>query len=56
MSKEKIIALIIPVFNRLEHTKECFQLLDKQKETRFFRENTIHVILADDGSTDGTET
>jgi len=55
MVEMRKIALIIPVFNRLAHTQECFQILDKQKDTRFFKENEINLILADDGSTDGTE-
>ena len=55
MNEEKSIALIIPVFNRLDHTQECFHILDEQKKTKFFQNNTVRLILADDGSTDGTE-
>jgi len=49
------IAFIIPVFNRLEHNKECLRILDQQKDTRFFKENENIIIFVDDGSTDGTE-
>lgn len=55
MSENNTIALIIPVFNRLDYTKECFHILDEQKGTEFFQKNVIHIILADDGSSDGTE-
>jgi GT2 family glycosyltransferase len=50
----KRIAVIIPVFNRIKHTKECFSLLEEEKQSLFFRKNDIKIILADDGSTDGT--
>ncbi len=49
------ISFIIPVFNRLNYTKECLENLDNQKSTRFFRQNHIHIIVSNDGSTDGTE-
>ena len=43
-----MIYIIIPVFNRLEHTIKCLESLDKQR----YREYKI--VLVDDGSTDGT--
>lgn len=48
------IAFVIPVHNRLDYNKECLQILEQQKETLFFTNNEIHIILVDDGSTDGT--
>jgi GT2 family glycosyltransferase len=50
----KKIALIIPVFNRLEHTKECLHNLKEQESSDFWNKNHIYTILVDDGSTDGT--
>ena len=49
------IAFVIPVFNRLEHNKECLKILEEQKDTKFFTRNEIIIIFVDDGSTDGTE-
>lgn len=49
------ITILIPVFNRLEQTKECLKILQEQKNTDFFTQNKIFIIIADDGSTDGTE-
>lgn len=48
------IAFVIPVHNRLEYNKECLQILEQQKETKFFKNNDIEIIVVDDGSTDGT--
>ena len=50
----KKIALLIPVHNRINFTKECFIELDKYKDKLFFVKNKIFIILIDDGSTDGT--
>jgi len=49
------IAFVIPVFNRLKYTKECLEILEKQKSTHFFEKNDIAVIVSNDGSTDGTD-
>lgn len=48
------IAILIPVYNRLEQTKECLNILESQKDTLFFSQNKICVIVTDDGSSDGT--
>ena len=48
------IAFVIPVHNRLDYNKECLQTLEQQKETLFFKNNEIKIIVVDDGSTDGT--
>ncbi len=40
--------IIIPVFNRLQHTTRCLQALQKQSFDNFT------ILLIDDGSTDGT--
>ena len=48
------IGIVIPVFNRLDYTRECLGILEKQKTTGFYRENEIFTIMVDDASTDGT--
>jgi GT2 family glycosyltransferase len=48
------IAILIPVFNRLEYTKECLDILKQQESTSFFKNNEIRIIVSDDASTDGT--
>ena len=48
------IAFVIPVFNRLNYTQECLEILKNHKDCKFFTENDISVIIADDGSKDGT--
>jgi GT2 family glycosyltransferase len=48
------IAVLIPVYNRLRLTRECLYDLEKQKNSPFFTSNRIHIIVIDDGSTDGT--
>lgn len=40
--------IVIPVFNRISHTRKCLEAFEKQN----FKDFTI--ILVDDGSTDGT--
>ena len=49
------VSFIIPVHNRLEYNKECLQILEKQKNTSFFKKNNVSIIIVDDGSTDGTK-
>ena len=44
-----MIYVVIPVFNRIEFTKECIISLEKQTFKDF------KVIVVDDGSTDGTQ-
>jgi GT2 family glycosyltransferase len=48
------IFFVIPVFNRLKYTKECLKILEDNQESTFFKNNTIEIVIADDGSTDGT--
>lgn len=48
------IAFVIPVFNRLNYTRECLQILQQAKSTSFFTRNNVSIIISDDGSTDGT--
>jgi GT2 family glycosyltransferase len=48
------IGIVIPVFNRLDYTRECLGILEKQKTTGFYKENEIFTIIVDDASTDGT--
>lgn len=43
------IHIVIPVFNRKEHTRECLKSLRAQTNTNY------KVTIVDDGSTDGTE-
>ncbi len=49
------IAVLIPVYNRLSLTQTCLNNLDKYKESPFFKNNKIHIIVIDDASTDGTD-
>jgi len=49
------IALVIPVFNRLEYTQSCLKILKEQESSSFFQKNEIFVILVNDGSTDETK-
>lgn len=48
------IAILIPVFNRLDYTIECLNILRQKKESAFFTLNKIDIIVIDDASTDGT--
>lgn len=48
VSKKNKIFVLIPVFNRLRFTKRCLSSLENQTHRNY------HVILIDDGSTDGT--
>jgi GT2 family glycosyltransferase len=48
------IGFVIPVHNRLPYTQECLGILNEQKGTSLFTKNKIHIIVTDDGSTDGT--
>lgn len=47
-SKTNKIFVLIPVFNRIQFTKRCLSSLENQTHKNY------HVILIDDGSTDGT--
>ena len=40
--------VVIPVFNRIQHTTRCLQTLERQSCGNFT------IVLVDDGSTDGT--
>ena len=44
-----MIHLIIPVYNRLNYTKNCLSSIHKQ-----INFNELNIIIVDDGSTDGT--
>lgn len=50
----KNIAILIPIFNRIDHTKECLRNLTDLQNTLFFKKNKTHLIVIDDGSTDGS--
>lgn len=47
------IAIIIPVYNTFSHTKKCLQEIFSDLESRNLQ-SFYHVIIVDDGSTDGT--
>ena len=49
------IAIVIPVHNRLNYTKECLEMFNGKKDSLFFKNNETKTIIVDDGSTDGTE-
>lgn len=48
------IGVMIPVHNRLKQTIECLRVLEENKNSLFFQQNTIYILVADDGSVDGT--
>jgi GT2 family glycosyltransferase len=50
----KRIAVLIPVFNHLAYTRKCIGQLKNFKEDRALENSEIHVVLIDDGSSDGT--
>ncbi len=50
----KKIAILIPVFNRLENTKQCIAQLHKLVSLASFRYSDFTIVLIDDGSSDGT--
>lgn len=54
-TKENRIAFVIPVFNRIKYTRECLEILQQEKTSRFFLKNEVFIIVVDDGSTDGTK-
>ena len=53
-SNKKIIAIIIPVFNGLEYTKQCLSTLFSLISRSEVKEHIFKIIVVDDGSTDGT--
>ena len=50
----KNIAILIPVYNRISYTKKCIKALDGLLTDVSSRTNKYHIIVIDDGSTDGT--
>jgi GT2 family glycosyltransferase len=52
--KQKKLALILPIFNKLSYTIKCFQWLSIARNN--YKENNllINYIVVDDGSTDGS--
>lgn len=51
----KRIALIFPVHNKLDYTKRCVELLNRLISESNPKNSQIHIVIIDDGSTDGTE-
>ena len=50
----KNIAILIPVYNRISYTKECIRTLEELVINASPGKNRYHIIVIDDGSTDGT--
>ncbi|MFH0758620.1 MAG: glycosyltransferase family 2 protein [Bacteroidota bacterium] len=48
------VAILLPVFNNLEFTQKCIRLLDEEAVQVKFTNCSFHVVVVDDGSTDGT--
>ncbi len=48
------VAIVIPVFNRIEYTKKCLDNLFKLREASNILDKELHVVVVDDGSEDGT--
>ncbi len=49
-----VLAVIIPVFNGLDYTRKCLEVLSNQC-TEVKENGKIEIVLVDDGSTDGTD-
>jgi len=52
--ENKVVAVIIPVFNGLNFTKICLQSLDELRDYSGFATEQLQVVVVDDGSKDGT--
>ena len=50
----KKIAILIPVYNNISYTKKCIRTLEPLVTDVTSRNNIYHIIVIDDGSTDGT--
>jgi len=48
------ISIVLPVFNHLEYTQNCIRTLDRLVLSSTFYHVKFHIIVVDDGSTDGT--
>jgi GT2 family glycosyltransferase len=48
------IAILIPVYNRISYTKECIRTLKGLVTNAISSSNRYHIIVINDGSTDGT--
>ena len=51
----KRIAVLIPVFNKLEYTKSCLESLHLLVSSTILTKISVQIIVIDDGSTDGTK-
>lgn len=51
---KKKVAILIPVFNHISFTRKCVQGLNKLMGETDFTHSEYHVVVIDDGSTDGT--
>ena len=54
MDSKKIIAIIIPVFNGLDYTRNCLKSLSGLISNSAFSNHEFKIVVVDDGSTDGT--
>ena len=50
----KNIAILIPVHNRISYTKKCIRTLEGLVANESPSNNMYHIVVIDDGSTDGT--
>ena len=50
----KTIAILIPVYNNISYTKKCIRTLEELVTNVSPRNNMYHIIVINDGSTDGT--
>lgn len=51
----KKVAILMPVYNRIELTKKSVKTLDSIISDDQFKISDFHIVVIDDGSTDGTE-
>ncbi|HMF69866.1 MAG TPA: glycosyltransferase family 2 protein [Flavitalea sp.] len=58
MSIGKVISVVIPIYNRLEITKQGLSYIDKAVSyynSKFPLKATVNIVIVDDGSTDGSD-
>lgn len=50
----KLVSILLPVHNGLQHTKKCLETLERMVIEPVFTSVRFHIVVIDDGSIDGT--